>query len=116
MHYARLTERLARNRRPAPPTRSCTGSTASFISDLASGGQPPSKWEIFCLSCGGSRLVREGDNLLEALRTEVLEANLELVRRGLVIFTFGNASAVSRAHGLCVIKPSGVPYERMTPA
>jgi L-ribulose-5-phosphate 4-epimerase len=60
--------------------------------------------------------VREGDNLLEALRTEVLEANLELVRRGLVIFTFGNASAVSRAHGLCVIKPSGVPYERMTPA
>ena len=54
--------------------------------------------------------------MLEALRTEVLEANLELVRRGLVIFTFGNASAVSREHGLCVIKPSGVPYEKMTPA
>ena len=54
--------------------------------------------------------------MLGALRTEVLEANLELVRRGLVIFTFGNASAVSREHGLCVIKPSGVPYERMTPA
>jgi L-ribulose-5-phosphate 4-epimerase len=54
--------------------------------------------------------------VLEALRAEVLEANLELVRRGLVIFTFGNASAVSREHGLCVIKPSGVPYEKMTPA
>jgi len=54
--------------------------------------------------------------VLEALRAEVLEANLELVRRGLVIFTFGNASAVSREHGLCVIKPSGVPYESMTPA
>ena len=51
--------------------------------------------------------------MLEALRAEVLEANLELVRRGLVIFTFGNASAVSREHGLCVIKPSGVPYEKI---
>jgi L-ribulose-5-phosphate 4-epimerase len=54
--------------------------------------------------------------VLEALRAEVLDANLELVRRGLVIFTFGNASAVDRATGLCVIKPSGVPYDKMTPA
>ena len=54
--------------------------------------------------------------MLEALRAEVLEANLELVRRGLVIYTFGNASGVSREHGLCVIKPSGVPYDKMTPA
>ena len=53
--------------------------------------------------------------MLEALRTEVLEANLELVRRGLVIYTFGNASGISREHGLVAIKPSGVPYERMTP-
>jgi L-ribulose-5-phosphate 4-epimerase len=45
-----------------------------------------------------------------------LDANLELVRRGLVIYTFGNASAVDRASGLCVIKPSGVPYDKMTPA
>lgn len=54
--------------------------------------------------------------MLEALRTEVLEANLELVRRGLVLYTFGNASGVSREHGLIVIKPSGVPYEKMTAA
>jgi L-ribulose-5-phosphate 4-epimerase len=54
--------------------------------------------------------------VLEQLRAEVLEGNLELVRRGLVIYTFGNASAVSRAEGLCVIKPSGVPYDKMTPA
>lgn len=54
--------------------------------------------------------------MLEALRTEVLEANLELVRRGLVIYTFGNASGVSREHGLIAIKPSGVPYDKMTPA
>ncbi len=54
--------------------------------------------------------------MLEALRTEVLEANLELVRRGLVIYTFGNASAVSREHSLAVIKPSGVPYDKMTAA
>jgi L-ribulose-5-phosphate 4-epimerase len=45
-----------------------------------------------------------------------LEANLELVRRGLVLYTFGNASGVSREHGLIVIKPSGVPYEKMKPA
>jgi L-ribulose-5-phosphate 4-epimerase len=54
--------------------------------------------------------------VLESLRAEVLDANLELVRRGLVIYTFGNASAVARAEGLCVIKPSGVPYDKMTPA
>ncbi len=53
--------------------------------------------------------------MLEALRAEVLEANLELVRRGLVIYTFGNASAVARDQGLIVIKPSGVPYDRMKP-
>ena len=54
--------------------------------------------------------------MLEVLRAEVLEANLDLVRRGLVVHTFGNASAVSREHGVCVIKPSGVPYSRMTAA
>src|SRR5215813_4469736 len=53
--------------------------------------------------------------MLEALRAEVLEANLELVRKGLVIYTFGNASAVDREQNLCVIKPSGVPYDKMTP-
>ena len=49
------------------------------------------------------------------LREEVFEANLELVRRGLVIFTFGNASGCDREAGRIVIKPSGVPYERLTP-
>ncbi len=52
--------------------------------------------------------------MLEVLRAEVLEANLELVRRGLVVYTFGNASGISRADGLVAIKPSGVPYEGMT--
>lgn len=51
--------------------------------------------------------------LLQGLREEVLEANLELVRRGLVLYTFGNASGVSREQGLVAIKPSGVPYERL---
>ncbi|MHB1022188.1 MAG: L-ribulose-5-phosphate 4-epimerase [Acidobacteriaceae bacterium] len=54
--------------------------------------------------------------LLETLRAEVLEANLELVRRGLILYTFGNASGISRAEGLVAIKPSGVPYEKLTPA
>jgi L-ribulose-5-phosphate 4-epimerase len=50
---------------------------------------------------------------LQSLREEVLEANLELFRRGLAIYTFGNASGISRDEGLVVIKPSGVPYESM---
>jgi len=51
--------------------------------------------------------------MLDALREEVLEANLELVRRGLVLYTFGNASGIDRTKGLVAIKPSGVPYEKM---
>lgn len=47
------------------------------------------------------------------LRTEVLESNLELVRHGLVVHAFGNASAIDRDTGLVVIKPSGVPYEEL---
>jgi L-ribulose-5-phosphate 4-epimerase len=45
------------------------------------------------------------------LRAEVLEANVELVRHGLVVHAFGNASAIDRDTGLVVIKPSGVPYD-----
>src|SRR5258707_3179153 len=52
---------------------------------------------------------------LMQLRAEVLEANLELVRRGLVLYTFGNASGILRDEGLVVIKPSGVPYDTMKP-
>jgi L-ribulose-5-phosphate 4-epimerase len=52
---------------------------------------------------------------LEQLRTEVLEANLEIVHRGLVLFTFGNASGVDREQGLVVIKPSGVDYDDLRP-
>lgn len=51
---------------------------------------------------------------LQSLREQVLEANLELVRQNLVVFTFGNASGFDRASGLVVIKPSGVPYEKLT--
>ena len=54
--------------------------------------------------------------LLQTLRQEVLEANLELVRRQLVLYTFGNASGISREEGLVAIKPSGVPYETMSAA
>lgn len=51
---------------------------------------------------------------LERLRAEVLQANREIARRGLARFTFGNASAIDRKRGLVVIKPSGVPYEKLT--
>jgi L-ribulose-5-phosphate 4-epimerase len=53
---------------------------------------------------------------LQSLREEVLEANLELVRRGLVVDTFGNASGISREQNRIVIKPSGVPYQKLKPA
>ena len=53
--------------------------------------------------------------MLEKLKAEVCRANLDLVRKGLVIETWGNASGVDRARGLMVIKPSGVPYDGMMP-
>lgn len=53
--------------------------------------------------------------MLEALKKQVYEANMMLPAHGLVTFTWGNVSAIDRASGLVVIKPSGVAYETMTP-
>ena len=52
--------------------------------------------------------------MLEDLRKAVLEANQELVRQGLVLYTWGNVSGIDREKGLVVIKPSGVRYEDLT--
>lgn len=52
--------------------------------------------------------------MLEDLKKEVYEANIELVKHGLVIFTWGNVSGIDREKGLVVIKPSGVSYDKMT--
>ena len=52
-------------------------------------------------------------DMLEKLKQEVLEANLELVKKNLVILTWGNVSAIDRNSGLVVIKPSGVEYSDM---
>lgn len=54
--------------------------------------------------------------MLEALKETVCEANLELFRRGVVLYTWGNVSGIDRARGLVVIKPSGVPYQGMQPS
>lgn len=54
--------------------------------------------------------------MLEELKEKVCKANLELVRHGLVLFTWGNASAIDRSSGLVVIKPSGVSYDDMKPS
>ena len=51
--------------------------------------------------------------MLEKLKVQVLHANLDLVKHGLVIFTWGNVSAIDRGTGLVVIKPSGVTYDKM---
>ncbi|MDR2146356.1 MAG: L-ribulose-5-phosphate 4-epimerase [Tannerella sp.] len=53
--------------------------------------------------------------MLESLKEEVFHANIELVKHGLVIFTWGNVSAIDRECELVVIKPSGVSYETMKP-
>ena len=55
------------------------------------------------------------DLMLEQLKKDVCQANLDLVKEGLVIQTWGNASGIDRARGLVVIKPSGVPYNGMKP-
>ena len=54
--------------------------------------------------------------MLEPLKKAVCQANLDLVREGLVIQTWGNASGIDRARGLVVIKPSGISYAGMTSA
>ena len=51
--------------------------------------------------------------MLEELKEKVYRANLDLVKHGLVLFTWGNVSGIDRAKGLVVIKPSGVDYDSM---
>ncbi len=51
--------------------------------------------------------------MLEELKKQVCESNLELVRLGVVIYTWGNVSGIDRDKGLVVIKPSGVDYDGM---
>jgi L-ribulose-5-phosphate 4-epimerase len=53
--------------------------------------------------------------MLEQLKAEVCQANLELVRHGLVTLTWGNVSGIDRQRELVVIKPSGIDYDQMTP-
>ena len=52
---------------------------------------------------------------IKQLKNEVFEANLDLVAKGLVIYTWGNVSGVDLTNGLVVIKPSGIPYNTMRP-
>ncbi len=53
--------------------------------------------------------------MLEKLKTEVCAANLDLVSKGVVVYTWGNVSGIDREKGLVVIKPSGVDYDNMCP-
>ena len=60
----------------------------------------------------GKRLGTRFDHIREA----AFHANMELPKLGLVVFTFGNVSAVDRREGVFAIKPSGVPYEELSPS
>ena len=53
--------------------------------------------------------------MLEQLKKEVYEANMELQEKGLVIYTWGNVSGIDRENNLVVIKPSGVEYDELSP-
>jgi L-ribulose-5-phosphate 4-epimerase len=53
--------------------------------------------------------------MLELLKKQVYEANMELPRRNLVTYTWGNVSGIDRESGLFIIKPSGVDYDKLTP-
>ena len=53
--------------------------------------------------------------MLKSLKEAVYEANMELPRRGLVTYTWGNVSGIDRDRGLVVIKPSGVDYDELSP-
>lgn len=66
-------------------------------------------------STGSARRAGTG-RATRALRDDACAANIDLFRRGLARFTFGNASAIDRERGLIVIKPSGVAYDGLTPA
>lgn len=61
------------------------------------------------------RTLTKQTNMLEELKKKVYLSNLDLVKQGLVIFTWGNVSGIDREKGLVVIKPSGVSYETMKP-
>lgn len=58
---------------------------------------------------------RSEEKMLEQLKEDVYKANMELVKKNLVIYTWGNVSAIDKQTNLVVIKPSGVDYEQMTP-
>ena len=62
---------------------------------------------------GKAELFSKETHMLEKLKEQVLLANLELPKQGLVIYTWGNVSGMDRERGLMVIKPSGVPYEAL---
>lgn len=60
-------------------------------------------------------MAAEGEDMLEELRQQVYEANMQLPRLGLVTFTWGNVSGIDRERGIMAIKPSGVDYEKLSP-
>ena len=53
--------------------------------------------------------------MLEQLKLDVYKANMDLVAKGVVIYTWGNVSGIDREKGLVVIKPSGIDYDKLTP-
>ncbi len=76
---------------------------------------PEFRWGSSRFLASPGRCQSIGDAVLEQLKADVCQANLDLVARGLVTLTWGNASGLSDDGNCVVIKPSGVPYEQMLP-
>ena len=71
--------------------------------------------EVFHIPYKLSKKVDKVIKMLESLKESVCAANLELVKKGVVIYTWGNVSGIDRSTGMVVIKPSGVSYDGMAP-
>lgn len=64
---------------------------------------------------GGFCGYRKDRKHVRRIKKQVYEANMELPRRGLITYTWGNVSGIDRESGYFVIKPSGVDYDKLTP-
>ena len=80
-------------------------------------GHDPAGMRMNGAACAdmGRNAKQEETVMLEALKQQVYEANMELPRRGLITYTWGNVSGIDRESGLFVIKPSGVDYDLLKP-
>ncbi len=90
------------------------GNSAHSAESLRESGRQSGR-ELLRVPGRQSAAKAERTDMLEELKKQVYEANMELPRRGLITYTWGNVSGIDRERGYFVIKPSGVDYEALGP-